>query len=412
LFEAFSSDKAYVTYLAYALGIASLCFGLFPVWLSVRFRRYVLARFSGALVDYSPPAAVIIPCKGTDLQFRENILSVLDQQYPDVHFLFVTATNKDPAHAELAKLLAERPALRTQLLVAGTSMRRAQKLTNLLYAVDHISADRKVVVHLDADIRLRPNFLKHLIAPLHSEDVGAATGFPWYVPLRGRIGSVMRSIWGGGALPLLIDNRHNLASGAANALRLEVYEASGVRAAMDGAVSDTFAITQSVKRMGKQVVFVPQCLFVTPDDSSLLETIRWTTRQTTISKVYGPKFWWTVALSYSFATALLLAGILFLTFAATSGRLTLLLPALLILCLVPLQSINAALLLRVVQTMLPEQAAQLERMKWKYMTLAPLGSLLIFANSLLSRATNVISWRGIRYRLVSPTQTQVLDTDE
>jgi hypothetical protein len=84
-------------------------------------------------------------------------------------------------------------------------------------------------------------------------------------------------------------------------------------------------------------------------------------------------------------------------------------PALLILSLIPLQAVNASILLRVVQAMLPEQAIQLERMKWKYMALAPFGSILIFLNSVLSRLTNEINWRGIRYRLISPTQTEVLD---
>jgi cellulose synthase/poly-beta-1,6-N-acetylglucosamine synthase-like glycosyltransferase len=336
---------------------------------------------------------------------------MLDQDYPDVEFIFVTGAADDPAHAELAAIISERPSARASLLVAGTSTRRAQKLTNLLYAADRVSPDREVVVHLDADIRVRPDFLRHLVAPLRHESVGATTGFPWYVPIRGRVGSIMRSIWGGGALPLLIDNRHNLASGAANALRREIYEASGVRLAMDGSVSDTFAITRSVKAMGKEVVFVPQCLFMTPDDSSLLETVRWTTRQTTISRVYGPRFWWTVALAYSFSTALLVTGIALCVAGILRADLELLAPGLLILCLVPLQSLNAAILLRVVRTMLPEQAAQLASMKWKYMALAPLGSVLIFVNSVLSRTTNVISWRGIRYRLVSPTRTEVLAED-
>lgn len=401
-----------VTFFLYGLGVLSLCFGVVPIWLSLRLRRFVLAALSEPLADYTPPIAVTIPCKGTDLEFRENILSVLDQDYPDVEFLFVTGEDDDPAYAELMTIIAERPSVSAKLLLAGTGGKRAQKLTNLLYAANHVSKERQVVVHLDADIRLHPSFLRHLVAPLRNEAVGATTGFPWYVPRQGGVGSVMRSIWGAGALPLLIDNRHNLASGAANALRRETYEASGVRQAMDGAVSDTFAITRSVKGMGKGVVFVPQCLFMTPDNSSLLETVRWTTRQTTISKVYGPKFWWTVALSYSLVTALLLIGLGLLLVGLVSGAKELLAPALMILCVVPLQSVNAAVLLRVVQRMLPDEAVKLERMKWKYMILAPLGSVLIFLNSVLSRLTNEITWRGIRYRLVSPTQTEVLAVEK
>jgi ceramide glucosyltransferase len=396
-------------YVFYALGLVSLSFGLVPIWFSRRFKKYVEESARQGPLDYAPPATVMIPCKGTDLEFRENILSILDQDYPNYEILFVTGDTGDPAYRELADIIAQQPGRRMKLLVAGTSSKRAQKLTNLLYAAEHASSDSEVFVHLDADIRVRRDFLRHLIAPLGNNTVGVAAGFPWYMPRRGNVGSVLRSIWGGGALPLLIDDRHNLASGAANATRKETYTKSGIRQAMDGAVSDTFAITRSVKTAGQRIEFVPRCLFITPDESSLAETIRWTNRQTIISRVYGRRFWWTVALTYSFANLLVLLGLVLLALSFLQNLHALLIPSLLILSLIPLQSLNAAMLLEVIKTILPEHAGELERMKWTYRLLAPLGSVLIFANSVNSVTTNEIEWRGIRYRLVSPTQTVVLE---
>jgi ceramide glucosyltransferase len=395
-------------YFLYMMSVAGLLYGLIPILLSIRFKNYVRTKLRQPPGDYTPSATVIVPCKGTDLEFAQNILSILNQDYPEFEILFVTDSAEDPAHAVIKKIINDSPRSRAKLIVAEVSMKRAQKLTNILFAAQHASPGSEVIVHLDADVRLEPNFLRYLIAPLANESVGATSGFPWYVPRRGNAGSVLRSIWGGGALPLLIDNRHNFACGAANAIKKTTYYQADVPRAMNGTVSDTFAITRSVKGIGQRIEFVPQCLFITPDESSLIETIRWTNRQTVISRVNGPKFFWTAAVTYSLANALLLLGLVLLAKALLGSSGELMIPALLMLSVIPLQAVNASLLLQVIKTILPAQASELDALAWKYRLLAPIGSVLIFLNSMNSLTTNEIAWRGIRYRLVSSSQTEVI----
>lgn len=394
------------------IGILALVSGLIPLWMTRRFRHYVNDRLAKASTIYQPKVSVMVPCKGTDLEFEQNILAFLSQDYPTYEVHFITATLDDPARVELERLTASRqegPSVK--LLTAGIHPSRGQKITNLLMGVANASSDTEVLIFWDADIRVRPNFIRDLVAPLADQSVGATTGFPWYLPIKGNPGSVLRSIWGAGALPLLVDTNRNFASGACNAIRKSVFEQGNVAHAMDRSISDTFAITNSVRSLGLVVEFVPQCLAITPDDSNLVQTLRWTNRQTIISRVYSPPFWWMVAVNYSFSNAVLLLGVLLLLSAIITGNFGHALPALLMLGLVPLEIINAAMLLPTVKRLLPENWRQLDDLAWKYYLLTPLASVLIMINSVVSRMTNEIEWRGVRYRLVSPDQTEVLGGD-
>src|SRR6266567_3143692 len=90
-----------------------------------RFLRYVRRSHREPPGDFTPRAAVIIPCKGVDPDFQRNITRLLRQNYPLYQLIFVVAEAKDPAHGALTSLFegaggtgAPRFAPDTALLVA------------------------------------------------------------------------------------------------------------------------------------------------------------------------------------------------------------------------------------------------------------------------------------------------------
>jgi ceramide glucosyltransferase len=390
------------------LGVITLIFGLIPLWFSRRFAICTAKRLHGPIGNYAPRVSVMIPCKGVDLGFAENIAAVFEQDYPAYEVLFVTATEDDPAHVELNRIIEQHEGLTIRLMVAGIDPRRGQKITNLLKAVENVSKETEVFVFLDADIRIHKTFLRYLVAPLRNETVGATTGFPWYLPQKGNMGSILRSLWGAGALPLLVDPDRNFTSGAANAIKRTIFDTADIRTALDRSISDSFAITNSVRKLGLQIEFVPQCLVISPDNSTLLETLKWTNRQTIISRVYSPPFWWMVFITYSFSNTMLILGI-FLLLLGVAGEYMFLLPSLLMLSIIPLEIISALILLPVIQQLIPEHKTQINQLKWRYFLFTPFASILIMVNSLVSLTTNEIVWRGVRYKLISPSETRVLD---
>lgn len=398
-------------YFLLGLGALALLFGTLPLLLSYRFKRYVHDSLSSSLPEYTPKASLILPCKGIDPGFEENIKAHLEQDYPDYEVIFVTATDDDPAYVFLDDFMKKRSyKVHIKLEVAGISPSRGQKINNVLDAINKVRNETEVFVLVDSDIRPKKDFLRNLIKPLQLPDIGATTGIRWYMPKQGNLGSMLRSIWTAGVYPILIDQKHNFAYGGAYAVKKGTFEKANVRALLDRSISDTFAVTNGVKGIGLKVYFVPQCIVVSHEDSTISETFEWTNRQTIISRVYNPPFWWVVFLTYSFSNLMLLLGIIILIL-SIAGKGYFVLPALLMLSLIPLEMINAALLLPVVKQLIPEQREQIDKLKWRYYLATPLASILILLNSIVSLTTNEITWRGIRYKLISSKETKVLSSN-
>src|SRR5262245_8486610 len=96
--------------------------------------------------DWRPHVVVFCPCRGIDPDFRDNVRSILDQDYPDFRAVFIVDSASDPAHGALTDLDAT-------ILVAGEAVDRGQKVHNLLYGVEHAAGQAEILVFCDADAR-------------------------------------------------------------------------------------------------------------------------------------------------------------------------------------------------------------------------------------------------------------------
>lgn len=398
--------------LAGALLVTSLILGVIPLVLTRRFQQQLASLMREPQRQPHGRVAAIIPCKGVDQGFRDNIRAFLTQQYSDLDLIFVVATADDPARAHLAELIAEHQRsgnrnVRASLHVAGIDNRRAQKLTNQLHGLTHAADTTEYLVFLDSDIRPDAGFIQRLIAPLDAPGVGATTGFRWYHPPRPTLGSMLRSTWNAGALPLLTNPATVFAFGGAMAMRRTLFEKAGIGQAWETALSDDFPFTRGAKSLGLEIRFVPTCVAVSYETSTLAETLEFTNRQSIISRVYFPPLWWGAAIAHSLSVLLVIAGMFGIAlWALVGGTASSIASACLV--IIPLQCVNAALLLKTVPTVLPQLSGDIERLRWRYLACAPLATLLSLINTLYSVTTRQIVWRGIRYELVSPTVTRVL----
>lgn len=393
------------------IGLGALAASIFPVLLARRFVREIhLALQTNPDSGYRPRVALIVPCKGLDPNFETNIQAFLAQDYPELEFLFVTATDDDPAHAALAEIIRLNPGVAARLLVAGVISGRSQKISNQLKAVGAIGDSRDVFVFMDSDARPNPAFVRHLIQPLRQGRTGLATGFRWYMPERGGFWSMLRSAWNGGGVVFLPDPQANYAWGGAMAIRREAFEACKVAERWQNALSDDMTITLAVRDKGMDITFVPHCLVTTHEDCTFGQMLEWTNRQTTIARVYHPALWWKIALVHCVGNAVLFLGLGLLVWQVASGfdSMMLLTASLLMLSIVPMEMLNAKILLPAIVEMLPAHRAQLENQLWIFRLLAPLASVLALYNTLFSLFTRRITWRGVTYEMRSPTETIVI----
>jgi cellulose synthase/poly-beta-1,6-N-acetylglucosamine synthase-like glycosyltransferase len=336
---------------------------------------------------WRPRVVVFCPCRGVDSGFRENVRSILDQDYPGFRVVFILDSATDPA----ARVLSE---LHANILVAGEATGRGQKVHNLLYGVEHAAGDAEVFVFCDADARFPREWLSRLLAPLDRQDVGVSTGYRWYAAERGSLPGLLRSAWNASVVTALGAHARNFAWGGSMALRRDVFDHLEIRKAWHGAVSDDYAVTQAARRARLRIVFVPQCLIPSYGDCTWGELLEFTTRQILITRVYDPRTWRTLLVTQSIFNIAFWAGLLL------PRPFWVVTPVLYILA-----GIKSYVRYQAVAAVLPEGA--LSKTRRSYILLTPVTALLFEYNLIRSALTRNITWRQIRYRLVSPVRTVV-----
>ena len=125
--------------------------------------HYTSIKYNKPRLRYRPKAIVIIPCKGLDTDFENNIESFFRLDYEGYRLYFVVEDESDPAFAALneikERISAESNAGEVKILVAGKTSGCSQKIHNLLYGCRQITEDVEIIAFADSDICVRPNWL-------------------------------------------------------------------------------------------------------------------------------------------------------------------------------------------------------------------------------------------------------------
>ncbi|HEX7176147.1 MAG TPA: glycosyltransferase [Pyrinomonadaceae bacterium] len=364
---------------------------------------------------YTPFASVIVPCRGIDQGLTENFAALFAQDYPAYEIVFVGDRREDPALAlaeELRGSLRGGGVTRSRVVVAGAARESGQKVYNLLAAVREADAASEVFVFVDTDARPQAGWLRSLIAPLAHSGTGAATGYRWFIPVRGGLASHLRSVWNASiASALGPDTRRNFCWGGSTAVRRETFERLGVAEAWRGALSDDYALTRTLQSAGLPIHFVPTCLTPSFEDCTFGELFEFTTRQLKITRVYAPHLWKIVLFSNLLFTLAFFGG-----GALVAARAALGLPfaaPLALLCAIFLTgALKAFVRLRAVAISLAPHRARIWRGAWAHLLLWPLTAALFLYNALAAARSRRITWRGITYELISPTETAIIQSDK
>lgn len=394
------------------IGIMAILFSCVPLLFAVQFYSYINVYFNQQKTTrFSPKAALIIPCKGLDPGFKENIEALFNQDYPDYELIFVTATSDDPAVEALEQILSHHPDAVAKIHIAGIIEGRSQKINNQLCGLKHVKDDSQILVFIDSDSRPKTDFLVNLIDPLKNETNGIATGFRWYMPVNNTFFSFLRSTWNGGGIVFLSNHKSNYAWGGSMAIRKDTFYSCKVPDYWENALSDDMTISLAIRKNGLNICFVPGCLVVTHEDCTFSDMFEWTNRQTIISKVYHPALWKSILFVHG--TGNIICGIgaillLLFTFSVIDSSL-ILWASILMLAIIPMEMINGIFLLPSIIKMLPEHERKLRKSLVIYCAMAPLASILALLNSIYSLFTNKITWRGITYKMVSVNETIVCD---
>jgi ceramide glucosyltransferase len=393
-------------------------FAALVVWLGIvslrggwRYLAYVRRELAKGVPDFTPFVSVIAPCRGLDQGLRDNIAAVFGQQYPAYEIIFVSDSGDDPALAvieEVRREMEQRSNAISRTIVAGEATESGQKVHNLRAVVRQSDPASEVFAFIDTDARPGADWLASLVAPLADEEIGAATGYRWFIPISGGLASRLRAVWNASIASALGEREErNFCWGGSTAIRRATFERLNILEAWRGTLSDDFAMTRALQRAQLPIRFVPRCLTASHEDCSWRELLEFTTRQMKITRVYAPQLWKAV-LAGSLLFVLVFFGGIMLTITRAALGLSFGVPLALILILHLLGAWKAHLRLRAVRLALAPHAAALSRDAPAQLLLWPFASALYLYNALAAAFSRRIRWRGIVYELKSPTETVII----
>jgi len=395
--------------------------------------RYALAKYKKDRSSYRPRTALIVPCKDLDSAFEKNITSFFNQDYENYLLRFVVADKSDPAYDELCKLKSRlsqsSKAQDVQVFVAGpvrnsTSGQQppkgkisngagqgqscSQKNHNLLYCYERIGDDVEVLAFADSDICVRSDWLSHIVWPLRKSKNGTASGYRWFIPKKNNLASLALSAVNAKVAQLLGSTRFNQAWGGSMAIRVDVFRQVGLDKIWPKALSDDLSLSLAVKKAGKKVVFVPACLVASYESTSWRRLFEFGRRQFLITRVSAPRTWWFGLCSSLYSVLGLWAGAALAVYAAMIKDTNLPLFAAVPILFFTSQLGRAIMRQKMISKLLKYDLPQMRAAMAADILAFWIWSLLLLSFIISSAFGRTIRWRGIRYKLLGPTETIVV----
>lgn len=396
----------------YLLAAISIWFGFQSLLSGFRYVAYVKRETAKPLPDFTPFVSVIAPNRGLEAGLRENISALLTQEYPHFEILFVFDRSSDSAVELIRELQSQHPNSKTRVVIAGPTTDSGQKVHNLRAATAEVSSESEVLVFVDTDARPGPSWLRQLVAPLIDNDLGASSGYRWFIPAEGGLASRLRSVWNASVASALGDNRNkNFCWGGSTAIRRSVFDRLQVRERWRGSVSDDFTLTRVLQDAKLPIHFTPNCLVPSVGDCDFRELLEFTTRQIKITRVYASHLWKPVLLGGFLFAITFFGGIVLLLWRVVSGRSFMILLAVLLVIFL-LGSAKAFIRWQVMRIPLSSYRPLLNRDLIAHIVLWPLASLLYLYNAILAGFSRRIQWRGITYELKSPSEAVIISRDD
>lgn len=387
--------------LAVLANVASLAQGL-------RLHGHVRRAMRMAFGAYLPRIAIVLPVRGLDEGFDENLQAILSQNYPKYRLAVVTDRPDDPAVLRVRQISQKYPRVPvTEILADPGEM--GGKVNALRTALAYLAPEDEVLVFADADIRPARDWLRQLVQPLADVTVGVATGFRWYTPRRPGFWSLVRSEWNAVSANVLFDADRTYAWGGSSAVRTEHLPAIGLEERWRDVLSDDLVLTDAVRKAGLRIAFAPGALVATVEDCRRRECIDWCFRQMTMASLYQRHLRRYATLAFAAFDGSVVLGLisLVLSWAFSSAFL---LPAALFLVTIPATLAKASLRRRALFSAGSSvaEAWRAPSGRWALATLAVPWTMAV--GLVRTRRITTVQWRGRTYDVRDPGHVRLRST--
>ncbi len=380
--------------------------------------HYVTKKSRKERVTRRPRTAIIVPCKGLDTTFEKNISSFYKLDYNNYLLVFVVEDAGDPAYEKLCQirdeLLADSQAGEAQILVAGITKGCSQKLHNMLCACGQIADKVEVLAFADSDACIRPDWLAHLVYPLRKpkkgdQKIGASSGYRLFIPQKNNFATLALSSINAKVAQLLGDTHFNLAWGGSMAIRVDVFAQLKLDKIWAGAISDDLTLSRAVKDAGLQIAFTPACLVASYEQTTWAKLFEFARRQFLITRVTTPVTWWFGLFCSFFAVLGFWGGAVLAICAFAGGQAYWWIFAVMSATFFVGQLWRSLLRQKMIRELLHADADKMRIAARADILGCWLWSLITLACIISSAFGRTIIWRQKRYKLLSATETQIIE---
>ncbi len=357
-------------------------------------------------------AVIFVPCRGLDVELEENLHGLFRQDYPDYEIWFILEGSKDPAYPAVKRVMAAHPETVTRLILAGPAGESGQKVHNLRVATELLPPEITYLAFLDADARPSACWLRVLLARLDRGEVGATTGYRWFVPLRPS--PVNHLLYAMNARIAMFCSRNgpNVIWGGSWAIRRDLFQRLEIREAWKGTLSNDFVATRVLYRAGLHVEFQPACVVASPVDFSLRAMCSFVRRQYIIGRSYFLPAWLLGAIVLSLANLVFWGGLAAAGWGLAGGPVDPRVPAAVVAFAYAVCLCRGLLRRDLARLYLPDQQQSLRGACRFDLWSGPLVELFTWAMVASSLSASRITWRGIVYRLLPGGKIQTISREE
>lgn len=358
---------------------------------------------------YLPSAVLLLPVRGLDAGFDENVRAILAQSYPVYRIVAISDREDEPALSRILEIAREAPRVPVSSLIADPDG-LGGKVNALRTGLRHLAPGDEVVVFVDADIRPGSDWLRQLIQPLADVTVGASTGFRWYIPPRPTFWSLVRSEWNAVSANVLLDPARTYAWGGSCAVRAEHLPRLRLEERWRSVLSDDLVLTQAVREAGMRIAYAPAALVPTVEEASRHACVDWCLRQMTMAVLYFPRLRAYAASAFAVFNGAVVLGLLSLLLAGSFGSIFLV-PAALFLVTLAVTVAKASLRRRAFLSAAPDVAARWRVPPWRSALAALAVPWLMTWGLVRTRRPAVVVWRGRRYDVRDPYDVRLLTSE-
>jgi ceramide glucosyltransferase len=239
-----------------ALALLSLALALWQ-WLAAR--RFPLHQRVTDL-SFAPAITLLKPLKGCDVTTAESLQSWFNQNYPgQIQILFGVADASDPVCKIVRELIGKNPGRDAQLAVCAESPGANGKVSTLIQ-LERLAKHELILVS-DADVRVPPDFLANIVAPLRDPQTGLVTCFyrlanPATTAMRCEAVAINADFWS-----QVLQSTHlkplDFALGAAMLTRRKLLEEIGGFAALVNCLADDYQLGHRLAQRGHHLALCP-----------------------------------------------------------------------------------------------------------------------------------------------------------